>query len=251
VRAPRLVFVSGWACDAAWIAPAARALGMLGSVRAISLAELAGHVGGAEGVGANCSAYARGLSAFLGACPAATTLIGWSMGGMVALELLCSGQARPGALVLVGTTSRFRGGPDYDCGVSDRSFRAMQIGLGQAAERTLRSFFCDAVFPDSADDEELHGWVAGALRAGPEPLRRDLMYLRDTDLRARLGALRIPTLIVHGTRDRVISCAAARYMHGRIPGSRLVLVEGAGHGLPRQRAAEFAGSVARFLRATT
>jgi pimeloyl-ACP methyl ester carboxylesterase len=45
----------------------------------------------------------------------------------------------------------------------------------------------------------------------------------------RLPSLRIPTLVLHGTEDRTIHPDNARLLAERIPESRLVLLEGAGH----------------------
>lgn len=57
-----------------------------------------------------------------------------------------------------------------------------------------------------------------------------LRIIRDTDLRARLGEIRTPTLVVAGTVDRLIdSVGAARSMVGRLPRARLKLLEGTGH----------------------
>ena len=53
--------------------------------------------------------------------------------------------------------------------------------------------------------------------------------LIDFDLSESLEAVGVPTLIAVGDRDRLTPPAAARHMADRIPGSRLVVLEGAGH----------------------
>ena len=58
---------------------------------------------------------------------------------------------------------------------------------------------------------------------------RDRLYL----------AAEVPTLIVWGDRDRVIPVAHAHVAHELIPGSRLEIVEGAGHFLPLERPERF------------
>jgi pimeloyl-ACP methyl ester carboxylesterase len=57
-----------------------------------------------------------------------------------------------------------------------------------------------------------------------------LRIIRDTDLRPRLGEINIPALVVAGTSDRLIdSVAAARILAGKLPRSKLKLLEGTGH----------------------
>jgi pimeloyl-ACP methyl ester carboxylesterase len=48
--------------------------------------------------------------------------------------------------------------------------------------------------------------------------------------------LRAPTVVIHGTADNNVSPATAPEVHSRIPGSRLLLVEGGSHMLPNTHA---------------
>jgi pimeloyl-ACP methyl ester carboxylesterase len=49
------------------------------------------------------------------------------------------------------------------------------------------------------------------------------------DIRALLPAIRVPTLIVHGTEDRQVPFAAAEYLATNIPGAQLYPFKGYGH----------------------
>jgi pimeloyl-ACP methyl ester carboxylesterase len=69
---------------------------------------------------------------------------------------------------------------------------------------------------------------------------RDRLYL----------AQEIPTLIVWGDRDRIIPVEHARISHDLIPGSRLAIVEGAGHFLPFEAPEAFLDALVPFLRDT-
>jgi pimeloyl-ACP methyl ester carboxylesterase len=64
----------------------------------------------------------------------------------------------------------------------------------------------------------------------------------------RLPELRVPTLIVHGTEDQAIPPANAELLAGRIPGSELVLLEGAGHLYHSEQAAAADAAVLSFIR---
>ncbi|MCX5716514.1 MAG: alpha/beta hydrolase [Candidatus Omnitrophica bacterium] len=49
------------------------------------------------------------------------------------------------------------------------------------------------------------------------------------DLKDTLQKINIPTLIVHGEKDDVCPLGAGRFLHDNIKGSRLSVIEGAGH----------------------
>jgi pimeloyl-ACP methyl ester carboxylesterase len=75
----------------------------------------------------------------------------------------------------------------------------------------------------------------------------------DSDLRpnrARLAALTVPVLIVHGRSDARVPSAAAREHARIVPQAELALLDG-GHGLVRQQGAQVAARIDDFLRRVT
>jgi len=71
---------------------------------------------------------------------------------------------------------------------------------------------------------------------------------KEIDVRHVLPAVRVPTLILHGSEDTIVPVDVARYMSSRIPMARLVEIPGAGHLLHRESAAAIAAEVERFLK---
>jgi 3-oxoadipate enol-lactonase len=67
------------------------------------------------------------------------------------------------------------------------------------------------------------------------------------DAMARLGEIRVPTLVLHGTADNVVDAGNAPLLAEAIPGARLELLEGVGHLLPWERPQEFTALVEGFL----
>ena len=72
------------------------------------------------------------------------------------------------------------------------------------------------------------------------------------DVTEAAAALRVPALILCGSRDRVTPPALSRHLHATIAGSRLDLVDGAGHmllieasGVVNRAIAAFAASITR------
>jgi pimeloyl-ACP methyl ester carboxylesterase len=65
----------------------------------------------------------------------------------------------------------------------------------------------------------------------PGRLRQEAALMASKDRRAALGALNLPTLVVHGEADPIWALAAGKATAAAIPGSRLLTFAGMGHGL--------------------
>jgi pimeloyl-ACP methyl ester carboxylesterase len=76
------------------------------------------------------------------------------------------------------------------------------------------------------------GTLARMALAVPAPLGAILLQLQAVgghDTSARLPGLRVPTLVLHGTRDPVLPAANGELIARLVPDARLELLEGAGH----------------------
>ena len=75
-------------------------------------------------------------------------------------------------------------------------------------------------------------------------------YDRDPemDIRPLLPAIRVPTLVVHGTEDRQVPFAAAEYLAAHIPGAQLYPFKGYGHVPLFTATQEFCDVLRRFVR---
>jgi pimeloyl-ACP methyl ester carboxylesterase len=85
--------------------------------------------------------------------------------------------------------------------------------------------------------------------AVPGTRRAALRAIR-TDPAAFVGIedrIRTPTLIVWGSRDRVLPPAEAERLRARIPGSRVAVLPGAGHLPQREQSEALARAVAEFV----
>jgi pimeloyl-ACP methyl ester carboxylesterase len=190
--------------------------------------------------------YADDLAALLrkkGIARAA--LVGFSMGGYVALALA---ERHPGllcALVLANT----RAGPDSEEAKRSRTImaeRARKEGSGPIAD-----VMAERLFSASARARRLD--LIAAVRArmaqnSPEGLARAIEAMRERpDRRPLLGTIRVPVLLIAGSEDALISPAEAEAMRAAIPGARLVTIEGAGHASNLERPEEFNRALLNFL----
>ncbi len=86
------------------------------------------------------------------------------------------------------------------------------------------------------DEDELRATARLAYERSPDTrgTGRQLAAILAAGNRTReLGGIRVPTLVIHGTADRLVPLSGGRATARAIPGARLVLVEGMGHDLPR------------------
>jgi len=85
--------------------------------------------------------------------------------------------------------------------------------------------------PSMAHDEPYRQWWGRYLRMSASP--KDSATLTkmnfEIDVRSILPTIKVPTLILHATRDRAIDVGGSRYMARHIPGARLVELPGPDH----------------------
>jgi pimeloyl-ACP methyl ester carboxylesterase len=72
--------------------------------------------------------------------------------------------------------------------------------------------------------------------------------MAEADLRDVLPRIAVPTLLLYGELDERSPLKVARELHDRIPGSRLVVINGVGHSVNVEAPEEFNAQVRTFLR---
>jgi pimeloyl-ACP methyl ester carboxylesterase len=164
-------------------------------------------------------------------------VIGNSMGGEVASELAAIYPRRTAALVLLAPG----GLPSDEVATPPLAYQLAKLpGMQSLAPflplrpmiaRTLRSGYFDPALVTDADIEAytLPLRSEGGLRALVSRAIRDDAFDRSMLVRT----IRVPTLVVLGEIDRFVPLSVGRAYHSLIEGSRLVVVERAGH-LPQE-----------------
>jgi pimeloyl-ACP methyl ester carboxylesterase len=171
-------------------------------------------------------------------------VLGTSMGGYVALELVRQAPHRVSALVLVSTTAR----PDTAEQVESRRKQSAMVEGGAFAA------FVDAAFPGvvAAEHENdpmlLEHWRAMARVVGADAfLRQQTAVVSRVDSRPLLPTITCPTLVVHGADDRLIPSETSVEIAAAIPKSQLTFIEDAGHFLFGEQPAATVAAIAEFL----
>jgi len=135
---------------------------------------------------------------------------------------------RVDALILINTFAYYGRDTDYPWGlpqdVLERLATSM-VGLWESGASL------QILAPSKAGDEAFGAWYSRSERLGlhPDHIAPLAMTSFTSDVRAMLGDLDVPTLVLHRAGDRHIRVEAGRYMADHIPGARYVELPGDDH----------------------
>ena len=181
------------------------------------------------------------------------TLLGWSLGAQLALDLAAALPAAIERLVLVAATPKFPAAPDWRYGTPPRLLARLAARLADDPERAVREFLSLQVRGSAARTAARNlALLREALRthggAHPAALAHGLSWLRDADLRGALAQVRVPALVIAGRRDPVTRAAAARALARALPRGRYVGVAHAAHVPFLSHQVRFARLIREFVR---
>lgn len=176
------------------------------------------------------------------------TVVGWSMGGEIGLTLAEQNPGAVGALISSGGD----GG----------SIHTKQPGHGlirKLAHPSGPSFLLHSLFPSNPAG----GKAAERFGRAFVSLRQEKVSQRTLDRQERaeqdfatypgtwegLNEIETPVLITNGSLDRLNPVVNAHRLHSQIPGSKLAIYDGAGHGMMYQDTARFVAEVVEFAAA--
>ena len=154
-------------------------------------------------------------------------LVGWSLGGMIALSGAIAFPEKVSGLVLISSSARMVHDKEY-IGVNPRILKAMKFRLKTDKQGLLNDFAVMGILP-AKNDPVQEDFVNKATAIDNDKLSEGLSYLQNCDLRDRLTNIRIPVNIVHGECDEIMNPANACYLGDNLLNADLNIVDGAGH----------------------
>ena len=179
-------------------------------------------------------------------------LCGWSLGGQVALHWVLREPAKINKLIVVASTPCFAAREDWPCGMPREVLERFAAELEQDHAAILRRFIA-LQLRGSENERALLAQMRAQLFSRGEPdraaLRAGLAILRDVDQRAELAAIRQPTLVIAGQRDKLTPPGASNYLAHAMPNARLVEIAGAAHVPFLSHPKQFVETVKGFLNA--
>ncbi|TMK42649.1 MAG: alpha/beta fold hydrolase [Actinobacteria bacterium] len=176
-------------------------------------------------------------------------VVGISMGGMVAQELAVRHPERLRSLTL-GCT--YAGGAEQRLTEPAVITELMQSWSSGDREQAIRAGFAVNVSARyAAEPEHYAGFrrIALALPVAIPVIMEQMRAISGHDTSQRLGEVRVPTLVIHGTEDRMLPAENARWIASAIPGARLELMDGVGHLFFWERPAQSAALIGEIAAA--
>jgi pimeloyl-ACP methyl ester carboxylesterase len=167
-------------------------------------------------------------------------LNGHSMGGAIALILALR---RPGwlrAIILTASGARLP--------VSSDLLGLVRSDYPAAAEAIVEASFAPPDGPPSyALKVRMNGTRRRLLRTPVEVTLADYETCAHFDVTERVGEISLPALCIVGAQDAMVPPEYSKELHRAIHGSKLEVIEGAGHMLPMEKPDEYNHAVAEFV----
>jgi pimeloyl-ACP methyl ester carboxylesterase len=179
-------------------------------------------------------------------------IVGASMGGMIAQTMAIEHPSRVRSLTSIMSTTGERD-------VGQPTPEAMQILLRPPAT-TREEAISAAVLARQAisgrfyDEDEARSSAAQAYDRAYEPAgtaRQLLAVLASGDRVEGLRSLSVPTLVVHGDVDPLVTPSGGARTAELVPGAELLSLEGMGHDLPARYLDQIADAIARLAKLST
>ena len=171
-------------------------------------------------------------------------VVGISMGGYTAMAMLRRAPQRVRALVLADT----RAAADAEPVRADRLAMAGRV-RAEGVEPIVETMLVKLLSARGREEVHVADPVRGRIRrCTPEGVAccQEAMAARP-DSTEVLAAVRVPTLVVCGAEDAVTPVDEMRAMAATIPGSRVAVIEQAGHLSNLEQPAEFGALLSDFL----
>ncbi len=174
-------------------------------------------------------------------------VVGASMGGMIAQTIAIEHPGRVLSLcsIMSNTGARWSGQP---------KLATYRVLLGTPPKD--RDKFIDHVLKMyrvigspgfDRNEDDLRDIAARSYDRGRNPAgsgRQLAAIIASGDRTSRLGSISVPTVVIHGTKDKLVSPSGGRATAKAVPGARLVKIEGMGHDLPRGTWSQIIGAIA-------
>ncbi len=239
-----VVLIHGWAMHSGIFAPLTP---LLAAHFRVHLIDLPGHgFSRGESDSTDIEAWVQEL---LDTTPRALW-IGWSLGGLIALQAALSRPQQVRGLVEIAASPRFVNGADWSLGVDAQIFEQFGAGLQTDFRHAIERFLALETLGSANAQSELRDLKARVFERGApntQVLCAGLHMLESIDLRARLHELAMPSLWIAGRRDRLVPPAAMQWASQQ--NDRGVFVEiASGHAPFISHAAEVAAAIVAFAR---
>lgn len=230
-----LVLLHGWGNDSrVW----AEVLPLLTQQLDVITLDLPGF-GGSSG----CDTWQNAVELIAASLPEKCYLLGWSLGGMLAVRVTAACPKRVEKLITLAANASFIKRDGWQAAMDKTVFLAFAAGFDDDPEGCLKQFAGLQSWGDS-NERLLLRWFRSNSSGGDSNAcgdnsnpngydcgnwRKALAWLGELDNREVLAALKTPSLHIFGERDQLVPVAAAEDMRALCPGAKTEVMEGLAH----------------------
>jgi len=176
-------------------------------------------------------------------------LLGWSLGGLVAVDYLKNHNEKIKKLILVTSNACFCKKENWQHGLDGSVLENFSQQLEQDYKKIVDKFMALQMFGSDGYKQGLK-ILKHSIASRPEPsmasLREGLKVLKETDFRTSLNHISQPTLMITGEHDRLMPYQAAEAMQPLFKKADCHMIKGAGHAPFISHPTEFITAIKNF-----
>lgn len=188
--------------------------------------------------------------------PDNTIIVGWSLGGLVAMHIAITQPEVVKKLVLVGATpcfvnvKGFSKRSHWHAGVAPSVFESFAENVKADYQKAMLNFL-GLQCVGATDVKQLLRTLKAQFSAQPTPtmavLQSGLEILMQSDLRESVSEIDQPTMIIHGDKDRLVPLQAGNWLAQALPNAQLCVINGAAHAPFLSHQSKFEKELMAFL----
>jgi len=183
--------------------------------------------------------------------PELGNVVGWSLGGMVAMQIALRHPQKIKRLILVGSVARFVRDDNWRYAISPEILQNFSESLRSDIQQTLQRFVALQIMGND-DNRMILRKLRELLNSNEAPhpaaLQGGLKILQQVDLRNQLSKITQPTLMIVGKRDTLSHPKTAGQMLPLLPNAQLEIIDGAGHAPFLSHNGHFTNLIEQFIK---
>ncbi len=237
-----LVLIHGWGCDSRTWQPL---LEPLQKMAAVTLIDLPGFGESEPLPEFSLDAVLDKIAAQL---PENAVVMGWSLGGMLAVQLAARFPERIRGLITLAANVKFVAAPDYPAAMARATNRQFNQGFAQDPQATLKLFSGLLAQGDAEERSLLKQLRRSDMGTVTDNWPQALQLLSVLDNRELFAQLTQPGLHLLAEKDALVPVAAAELMTQLNPRQQIQIVKYSAHALHWSQPQMVVDAVARFVK---